>query len=378
MADQADLDLDMQLMAAAEALDLTLAKQLLEKGADAKFIHDPPGIWGSCSKKGPLHMAIKMQPRKTKALLESEFQLKLEDWKELVKLLVEAGADVNGKTVDYNWREWTPFEKILPSAMEDPALLQLFLSAGANPNTKHVKHEYCNGIDSQAVSFVIYDAVRTRSLKIVSTLLAARADVDAVSWRQLSNARAGIKSIEAETALHQASSLTGAEGLAMCSLLLAHGAQVNILREEEGYFKVSNMSVQETALHIAIASKNAELVARLVCAGADTSCSRLQAREAASGALVWSSARMTKLSSCVELCEGNEALLQALALEPKWCPQMHRHFSSEIQAQVEATLMAATRQKWPLDAALLHLIFDFISRPVVVQSTQRSALMREP
>jgi len=369
MADQADLDLDMQLMAAAEALDLTLAKQLLEKGADAKFIHDPPGIWGSCSKKGPLHMAIKMQPRKTKALLESEFQLKLEDWKELVKLLVEAGADVNGKTVDYNWREWTPFEKILPSAMEDPALLGLFLSAGANPNTKRVNHVHSMRTDGESVSFVLHDAVRTCSLEIVSTLLAARADVNAVSWEQFHNER-GFNCNRAETALHQASRQKGKEGLAMCSLLLSHGAHVNILREDLEHVSSDVQSptddprgpgfvssvvcvpMQETALHIAIAAKNVELVALLVCAGADLSCSRLRGSES---------------SSCVELCQGDEALLQALDAE--WSPKTHRHFSSEIKAQVVATLMAAKRQQWPLNTPLLHRICAFIATPVVVQPT---------
>ena len=92
-----------ELIAAAQAADFDKVSAL--QGADAKYIDDPPGMWGSCDTKSALHMALS-QPAVSHA-----------DAKKVIVALVAAGADVNALRKDYDWRGCghsnTAFEMLL-------------------------------------------------------------------------------------------------------------------------------------------------------------------------------------------------------------------------------------------------------------------------
>ena len=92
------------LITAAQAADFDKVSALLAKGADAKYIDDPPGMWGSCDTKTALHMALSHSVSHT-------------DAKKVIVALVAAGADVNALRKDYDWRGCghsnTAFEMLL-------------------------------------------------------------------------------------------------------------------------------------------------------------------------------------------------------------------------------------------------------------------------
>ena len=88
--------------------------------------------------------------------------------------------------------------------------------------------------------------------------------------------------------------------------------------------------VEETALHIALLERKAELVTMLVCAGADASLRRK---------------RGESTQCCDELCQGREELKKALGAQ--WTPETHKHFPATVRATVKTAFMIAQRQKWP-------------------------------
>jgi len=340
-------DLNMELMEAAAACDLTYVKQLLESGANAAFIHDPQGVWGSCSKKGPLHLALRKMPS------EDDVE-QTKTWFDVLHSLVEARADVNAESAEYDWRGCgstkTAFELALPHAMKNPELLELFLAHGADANSKTVRNTQSMRTDGSSTHYALHTAVAGGNLEIARVLLDAGAHVDAKSSEIFHNERGHNRHME-ETAFHRA---CRAGDLVMCALLLARGADINILRRDleqvQSDFEsptddprsprfvssVVCLPIQETALHQAIRQKSPNLVMMLMCAGADSSVPRLRAN---------------KESSCKELCEGDETLLKALRTE--WSPEMHKFFPREVQESVEAAMMVARRQQWPLPNALL-------------------------
>lgn len=123
-----------ELITAAHAADFGKVSELLARGADAKYVDDPEGIWGSCDRKSALHMALS-HPAVVHA-----------DAKKVVLALLAAGADVNALRKNYDWRGCghsnTAFEMLLGSGSAlgaDPAILEAFLMAGADPNSKTVQ-----------------------------------------------------------------------------------------------------------------------------------------------------------------------------------------------------------------------------------------------
>eukprot|EP00438_Fugacium_kawagutii_P022188 Skav206397 [mRNA] locus=scaffold690:123009:125401:+ [translate_table: standard] len=101
--------LNQQLMDAAGSLDLQLIRDLLKQGANAQYIDepqgqrlihiedremDPEGVWGSRARNGPLHVALRKQPR-------NDAPEEVENWTAVVRTLVEAKADVN----EAPWKE---------------------------------------------------------------------------------------------------------------------------------------------------------------------------------------------------------------------------------------------------------------------------------
>mmetsp|Transcript_67002 Transcript_67002/g.134598 ORF Transcript_67002/g.134598 Transcript_67002/m.134598 type:complete len:151 (+) Transcript_67002:57-509(+) len=140
----------------------------------------------------------------------------------------------------------------------------------------------------------------------------------------------------------------------MVALLLARGADVNMIRKHLEQVRqeagsptadprdpdfipdVTCVPVSETALHIALRNCDSDLTTLLVCAGADVTCARQRGEER---------------TACEELCGDNEALLKAL--NTVWTPETHKFFPQEVRESVEAALMIAKRQKWPLPETVL-------------------------
>jgi hypothetical protein len=94
-----------ELITAAHAADFGKVSELLARGADAKYVDESAGIWGSCDRKSALHMALS-HPAVVHA-----------DAKKVVLALLAAGADVNALRKNYDWRGCghsnTAFEMLL-------------------------------------------------------------------------------------------------------------------------------------------------------------------------------------------------------------------------------------------------------------------------
>jgi hypothetical protein len=359
------MDLDLALIEAAGQLNHVRVSELLDAGARASFRHNPEGIWGSQDAKTALHMA-----------LDSRVDTGPEERKAIVTLLLNAKADVNAKRSQSDWRgcgsSCTAFEMALRFGMQDAALLEQFLAAGANANTKKEQHIHSMRSDGCCSEYLLHQAVRSGHRDAVRTLLDARADVDALQIEHIQNERGFNRDME-QTALHIA---CAAKDVPMAALLLARGADPNFPRKDldqeerprpepakkksckgkasganakskkcrspsppsdiddprsAGYVSpVICLKVEETALHIALLKKQKPpaLAAMLVCVGADAS------RERRRGDV-----RRTP----VDMCGEDQELLQAL--DADWsCEEFRALFPTEVLPDIEAAVaVRATR-----------------------------------
>eukprot|EP00913_Durusdinium_trenchii_P033497 g31361.t1 len=288
-------ELEKSLLEAAKTLNLEAVQELLKKGADATYIEDPEGVWGSRAKNGPLHLALRKRPYKS-------------------------DEDVRGGSSGLP-REWGN----LPEFGE-PVAEELFLGHGADPNTVRLHEVHSMRTDGRSQVPILHEAVKEGQIAAVRTLLEHGAWVDAFSHQEFFNER-GFNRHTEETALHLA---CDAGDLPMCALLLSKGAQVNTWRKRTEHVpsltpsptddprdarfvsSVLCVPIEETALHIALQQKNPELATLLVCSGADLTLPRR---------------RDGKASSCQELCEGEERLAEAL--KATWSPETHHLFPSK-------------------------------------------------
>lgn len=333
-----------------------MIQDLLKRGADARFIDDPEGVWGSRARKGPLHVALRQQPQRDKTE-------ELANWISVVRTLLEAKADVNEVSINSDWRgcgsEASAFDMAMPFAVEHGDFLELFLQHGADPNTKRYHEVHSMRTDGRTEIPILHEAVKVGQLEAVRTLLDHGAAVDAYAKEQCFNER-GFNRNEEETALHLAA-MNG--DLAMCALLLARGANVNAIckrtehhanpvesptddpRSEGFVSSVICKEVEETALHVALRSKHSELVTLLRCSGADAMPLR----------------RDGESTSCVELCGDDETLIQALQAE--WSPEKHHLFPAEVRESVKTALLIAQRQKWPVPETVLFKVCAMFAAP---------------
>lgn len=336
--DETTQDVNMQLISAAEQLDLKTVQDLLAAGASAAFEHYRSGVWGACSRKSALHVAI-----------SSGRGQKWDQAWPIVESLIAANADVNALRSEYDWRgcgsDASAFEMVLPEAMKNAHVLETFLQAGANANTKSVRNVHSMRTDGRSIRYIIHQAVQGGDLEVVRALLDAGAEVDAVASDKFNNER-GYNQHNEEMALHIA---CRKGDLAMIALLIARGANVDALRvsldmenldvesttddprDPDYVCPVRCVKVEETAVHMAIKHQNVNLLLVLAFAGADVSKSRVRGGVA---------------TSTASLCNGNEELLTALKAE--WTPETHHLFPVEVKDSVKTALLIAKRQQWPL------------------------------
>jgi len=341
---------NIELLEAAEHVDLERVRALLADGASAAFVYDPPGTWGSKDRRSALHCALKSRSESG------------EVWFSVVEALVNANADVNASMASYDWRgcgeEQTAFDMVLTRALRDSRLLEMFLTAGADANTKSVREVHSMRTDGTSTSYVLHKAVAGEDLEVARALLDASADVNSVASDIFDNER-GFNQHTEETALHIACRL-GSVG--MVALLIAKGAQLNAVRKEliqeeaglesptddpreEGFVSsVVCVPVEETALHVAIGIRNTDIMTVLVCSGAHRDIPKVRGRDAISPE---------------ELCGGDEALLRALRAE--WSPEQHHLFPPDVRERVKAALLIAQRQQWNLPDTVLFQAFAMAS-----------------
>lgn len=343
-------ELNQQLMKAASKCNLEKVKLLLEAGASASFMLENRDEF-MFEQEGPLHSILLARAYRLRFPRQAAqpYWLNLDDWKAVVQLLIKNKADVNSVYAVDGWclesTHLTAFEIALPFALADHSFLELFLSAGADANARQSLRRRGQFLSEQ---YVLHKAIRGGKLEAVRALLDAGADVDAVESEATTR---GFNRNSQVTGLHIACS---AGNLPLVALLLARSADVNAVATNlhqapsgrESRTDPPGIPVKETALHQAIIAKRAALVTMLVCAGADRDAQRV--RESVS-------------SSCIELCGDDDDLLKALQAE--WTPETHKLFPREVQRNVEAVLLVAKRQKWPIPRPVLSKIFNFLFGP---------------
>jgi len=349
--------LNEELISAAGNADLEEVKSLLGRGADAKYVHDPPGTWGSCDKRSALHMALR-RTGDNRA-------------KPVILALVAAGASVNAMRVERDWRgcgrSESAFDMLLRSPMgRDPAVLEAFLDAGADPNQKKVTETHSMRTDGATVSFPLHTAVQQADANVVGVLLRAGADPNAKRTERYHNER-GFNQDSSSTPLHLA---IRRKALDLVVLLLAEGADANAVatqldqvdsgrvgttddpREDGFVSSVECVPVRETALHCAVLADQVDIVRTLLAAGADKRAPRVHGgKEEATDTLA---ARLDESGK----------LTKALQTSARWSPESHLYFSEKLREQVRTVLLVAKSAGWSLPEDALHQIFVALAAPV--------------
>jgi len=344
------LSLNEQLLAAASRADLEAVEALLARGADAKYVDDPPGVWGSCDKKSALHMALECvdDPRA----------------KGVILALVAAGASVNAVRAKSDWRgcghSESAFDMLLASSLGmDPVVLEAFLDAGADPNKARRRDVHSMRTDGSTISFPLHTAVQRASANVVGVLLRSGADPNAKRTERYHNER-GFNKDSSSTSLHLAIR-RGAVDLVL--LLLAEGADVNAVAtyldqvdsgevgvtddpRADGFVpSVTCIPVRETALHCALLAYQTDIIRALLAAGADQSVPRMRGDKAET------------TESLAARLDPSGALTNALQTSTGWTPENHRYFSQQLREQVRTLLLVAKSAGWSLPEDALHQIF---------------------
>jgi len=351
--------LNMKLIAMAKETNLGEVQKLLANGASAKFVDDPPGVWGSQNVMTALHMAL------------SNARSKTDDSKEIVMALIAAGADPNQKRSQYDWRgcghSESAFDMLLQSALaSDPAVLEAFLAAGADPNKRQVISRHSMRTDGETISVPLHTAVRRADANVVGVLLRAGADPNIACTERYSNER-GFNQQSSRSPLHLA---IDSKKLDLVLLLLAEGADPNAIasrldqvdsgergttddpRAEAFVSSVRCVPVRETALHRALQAKQPEMVRALLATGADQTVPRS-----------WDNTdeSTSDLAARVDGAHDGE-LTEALRSSAGWTPENHKYYSEKMREQVRTVLLVAKASSWTLPDDALFQIFAALAK----------------
>jgi len=351
--------LNMKLISAANEANLGEVQKLLESGASAKYVDDPPGVWGSEDVKTALHMALGSAGKNA------------DDAKQIVLALIAAGADPNQKRSKYDWRgcgySESAFDMLLQSRLgNDPAILEAFLAAGADPNKRQVISRHSMRTDGQTVSVPLHSAVRRADANLVGVLLRAGADPNTAYTESYSNER-GFDQKSSLSPLHLA---IDQQKLDPVLLLLAEGADPNAIASRldqvdsgqrgttddpraEGFVSsVRCVPVRETALHRALKAKQPEMVRALVAAGADATIPRS-----------WDAKEESTNDVAARLDGAQDGpLTEALRTTAGWTPENHKYYSGQLREQVRTVLLVAKASGWMLPDDALFNIFAALAK----------------
>eukprot|EP01090_Pellita_catalonica_P007815 TRINITY_DN18415_c0_g1_i1.p1 TRINITY_DN18415_c0_g1~~TRINITY_DN18415_c0_g1_i1.p1 ORF type:complete len:372 (+),score=58.82 TRINITY_DN18415_c0_g1_i1:61-1176(+) len=357
--------LNEQLLEACKEHETELVQKLLADGADAKYEMKIPGTWGAHKSYSSIHYALGVVGWNNKKGLNMD----------IVRLLLNNGADVNAQHADYDWRgcgsTTTAFEYVLRRALssgseEDSELLALFLKNGADANKLSRRDRHSMRTDANETYAPIHEAARAVMPHCIRALVECGAQVDARRKHRLNN-EYGYREATDETALHIVCSCKvekkQEDQVVECaSFLLDHGANVNAVRSRLQQDKVpkpdwavsddprdgkyhsglETYKVTETPLHIAVRNKSARLISVLISRDANRDILWHKGDESLT---VW------------QLCEGDKGLERAV--RGKWSKETHRYHPESTRKAIFTILLIANSQKWPLPPELLYLIFDF-------------------
>ena len=179
-------------------------------------MHDPEGTWGSRDSKTALHAALMGIPWACAKHISRA--------KQIVKMLLEAGADVNSKRSSYDWRGCGGSESAFDMVLEKTGLLgagmlELCLAHGADPNMEKRSDRHSMRTDGSSSSRPLHGA----NAAVTAVLLQAGAQVDTPATEVYHNER-GYNQDSRKTALHLA---VERGDLDKVTLLVAYGADVN-------------------------------------------------------------------------------------------------------------------------------------------------------
>jgi len=263
---------DLELIEAAKRNDLDGVKKAIADGGNASFQFSADGTWGACKKYAAIHFAIQHNNI------------------EMVAILLQNGAKTDAVDADYDWRgcgrTTTAFEEV--ATKNNDEMLELFLKHGADANLASHSDVHSMRTDGSHQWTLLITATKNNSLRSVTALLNAGANVTAEEVEVYHNER-GYNSNNRRNSLHIACD-NGSLPLvklileAKNGLSLLNSYREYTLHEERkegkkaetddprsaGYISpVVCVQVNETALHIAIKAKNQELFEYLVAAGAN-------------------------------------------------------------------------------------------------------------
>ncbi|HQP04294.1 MAG TPA: ankyrin repeat domain-containing protein [Bacteroidales bacterium] len=257
---------------------LEIAKLLIEKGADVNAL--------TCKMKEPRYRRVRLlggDERKKESYSPLHFAVENNNGYEIVKLLIENGANVNAK-ISKNVREsagFTPLH-IAIKCIGNSKIVKLLIDNGADVNATTKTGETSLHIAVEKSDFRITQLLIDNGAKInvknkynvtplcismyndefemVDLLLENGADI---------NTTCDMEYGEGITPLHYAATKNGS--YKMAKFLIENEANINIRTKSPKRIDTQMEFLGWTPLHIAAANNNAEFVSLLLKNGADTS-----------------------------------------------------------------------------------------------------------
>jgi len=259
----------------------------------------------------------------------------------------------------------------LDEMMENPDMMDLFLSNGADVNATQSRTLGGMRNAGRQQSSLLSRVVAKGNVPMVKLLLERRANVNVADTLVNRNER-GYNSDSFDTPLHHAA---GQGHLHMTKLLLEHRAEVDAVRRElvqeslnknsptddprSGKFQcnVRCRPSLQTSLHLALKSGHSEVATLLVCWGANTGlCSVLRRSEEQNETDIEVWLDGDEIHSCEQLASGSDALQASLSA--RYCAETHHLFPADAKRVVCMVRLVAKRQQWPLgESALLRVLF---------------------
>ena len=358
-------DLNEKLIAQCEKQNLGKIKELIADGAQASYAKKTEGTWGAYRYESVLHVAMLNFHKKKDEKAAPEI------WKEIILVLLKNGADPNKKYENYDWRGSGSSQSVidLMGNKMDSDLFTAVIKAGLNPNLMSIRDIHSMRTDGCIKSNLLHDFSRSGDLDCVVALLEAGANVDIYATEEIVNER-GYQENKSETALHLA---TLNNNLEICLFLLAKGADINKehhftdskLNEEiqnanvtddprdENYINPwENISVECTALHLALKRNHYDLAKFLLAAGANYEIPYKRGDDEISSFDLFSAGENS-------ITEKEEALKNALSGKMS-LESLIKSMTSSTSSKIFASLTKVQDLAWEMDKCNFSDIFESV------------------